>query len=97
MRAFLQRAYGLNDVNIVIEQPPKIEFGEYALPIAFELALFVEAGRVFHTFTALDTRQVQTVIGAGIRLVVLSQIVAKIDAGLGSEGTVIFAGLHYPF
>src|SRR3981189_1408837 len=38
MRAFLQRAYGLNDVNIVIEQPPKIEFGEYALPIAFELA-----------------------------------------------------------
>ena len=24
--------------NIVVEQPPKIEFGEYALPIAFELA-----------------------------------------------------------
>lgn len=67
------------------------------VPIAFELALFAEAGRVFRTFTALDTRKVQTVIGAGIRLVVLSQIVAKIDVGLGSEGTVIFAGLHYPF
>ncbi len=38
VRAFLQRAYGLDGVNIVIEQPPKIEFGEYALPIAFELA-----------------------------------------------------------
>ncbi len=38
VRAFLQRTYGLDDVNIVIEQPPKIEFGEYALPIAFELA-----------------------------------------------------------
>ena len=24
--------------NIVVEQPPKIEFGEYALPLAFELA-----------------------------------------------------------
>lgn len=38
VRAFLQRTYGLDDLNIVIEQPPKIEFGEYALPIAFELA-----------------------------------------------------------
>ena len=38
MREFLQRAYGLDVPNIVIEQPPKIEFGEYALPIAFELA-----------------------------------------------------------
>ena len=24
--------------KIVIEQPPKVEFGEYALPLAFELA-----------------------------------------------------------
>ena len=38
LRAFLRRAYGLEITNIVIEQPPKIEFGEYALPIAFELA-----------------------------------------------------------
>ena len=38
VREFLRRAYQLKDVNIVIEQPPKIEFGEYALPIAFELA-----------------------------------------------------------
>jgi arginyl-tRNA synthetase len=38
LREFLQRTYGLEAVNIVVEQPPKIEFGEYALPIAFELA-----------------------------------------------------------
>ncbi len=38
MRRYLQRTYGLDTVNVVIEQPPKIEFGEYALPIAFELA-----------------------------------------------------------
>jgi arginyl-tRNA synthetase len=38
VRAFLHRAYQLEIANIVIEQPPKIEFGEYALPIAFELA-----------------------------------------------------------
>jgi len=38
VREFLRRAYGLEIANIVVEQPPKIEFGEYALPIAFELA-----------------------------------------------------------
>jgi arginyl-tRNA synthetase len=38
LRAFLLRAYGLEAANIVVEQPPKIEFGEYALPLAFELA-----------------------------------------------------------
>ena len=38
LRGFLRRAYGLEIANIVVEQPPKIEFGEYALPIAFELA-----------------------------------------------------------
>jgi arginyl-tRNA synthetase len=38
LREFLLRAYGLGNANIVVEQPPKIEFGEYALPLAFELA-----------------------------------------------------------
>src|SRR6266568_8261419 len=38
MREFLHRSYGLELEKIVIEQPPKVEFGEYALPLAFELA-----------------------------------------------------------
>jgi arginyl-tRNA synthetase len=38
LREFLRRTYGLEIPNIIVEQPPKIEFGEYALPIAFELA-----------------------------------------------------------
>ncbi len=38
LREFLRRAYGLEIANMVVEQPPKIEFGEYALPLAFELA-----------------------------------------------------------
>ncbi|MGA7683542.1 MAG: arginine--tRNA ligase [Terriglobales bacterium] len=38
VREFLRRAYQLEIANVAIEQPPKIEFGEYALPIAFELA-----------------------------------------------------------
>jgi arginyl-tRNA synthetase len=38
LREFLRRTYDLENVNIVVEQPPKIDFGEFALPIAFELA-----------------------------------------------------------
>ncbi len=35
---FLRRHYGLELDRIVIEQPPNVQFGEYALPLAFELA-----------------------------------------------------------
>ena len=38
VREFLRRAYDLDQPKIVIEQPPKVEFGEYALPLAFDLA-----------------------------------------------------------
>jgi arginyl-tRNA synthetase len=38
LRAYLARAYNLELPKIVIEQPPKVELGEYALPLAFELA-----------------------------------------------------------
>jgi len=38
IREFLQRTYGLDLPKIVVEQPPRIELGEYALPLAFELA-----------------------------------------------------------
>jgi arginyl-tRNA synthetase len=38
VRNFLRRTYNLDLPNIVIEQPPRVEMGEYALPLAFELA-----------------------------------------------------------
>jgi arginyl-tRNA synthetase len=38
VREFLRRNYHLEPPKIVIEQPPRVELGEYALPIAFELA-----------------------------------------------------------
>jgi arginyl-tRNA synthetase len=38
VREFLRRSYGLEVERVVIEQPPSVEFGEYALPLAFELA-----------------------------------------------------------
>jgi arginyl-tRNA synthetase len=38
VREFLRRAYSLELETVVIEQPPKVELGEYALPLAFDLA-----------------------------------------------------------
>jgi arginyl-tRNA synthetase len=38
LRAALREKYQIEDSNLVIEQPPDIKFGEYALPLAFELA-----------------------------------------------------------
>ena len=38
IRDFLRGNYDLDLPKIVIEQPPRVELGEYALPLAFELA-----------------------------------------------------------
>ena len=38
VRSFLRDSHQLEIENLVIEQPPKIALGEYAMPIAFELA-----------------------------------------------------------
>jgi arginyl-tRNA synthetase len=38
VRAFLRERYQIDVANVVIEQPPKVEMGEFALPLPFELA-----------------------------------------------------------
>ena len=38
IRDFLRRTYALDLPKIVVEQPPRVELGEYALPLAFDLA-----------------------------------------------------------
>ena len=38
LRAVLRTQYQIEPENLAIEQPPEIKFGEYALPLAFELA-----------------------------------------------------------
>lgn len=38
VRDSVRRSYSLDLPKVVVEQPPKVEFGEYALPLAFELA-----------------------------------------------------------
>ena len=72
-----------------------ITYGDVRTDI--ELAVFADAGRVFRSFSDLGSGKIQAVIGGGIRFLAASQIVAKIDVGVGSEGLAIFTGLDYPF
>src|SRR5579863_7784079 len=38
IRAFLREKYNLDLPNLVIDQPPNVALGEFALPLSFELA-----------------------------------------------------------
>ena len=38
VRAFLREKYDVDLPSIVIDQPPKVEMGEFAMPFSFELA-----------------------------------------------------------
>src|SRR5215470_9414636 len=38
VREFLRQKYDVDLLNIVIDQPPKVEMGEFAMPFSFELA-----------------------------------------------------------
>jgi len=38
LRNFIRTKYGLDDVNVVTERPPRIAMGEIATPVCFELA-----------------------------------------------------------
>ncbi|HEX8816710.1 MAG TPA: arginine--tRNA ligase [Terriglobales bacterium] len=38
VREFIKRTYDVDLARVVIEQPPNVEFGDYALPLAFDLA-----------------------------------------------------------
>ena len=38
VRAFLRKKYQIELANVVIDQPPSVEMGEFALPLSFELA-----------------------------------------------------------
>jgi arginyl-tRNA synthetase len=38
LRGFLRRQYQVELTHVAIDQPPNVEFGEYALPLSFELA-----------------------------------------------------------
>jgi arginyl-tRNA synthetase len=97
IRKFLREKYDVELTNIVIEQPPKIEFGEYAMPFSFELAKKLRkaprkiAEEIVSSLPPLEGFTAFEVAGAGYinakldRALVAKQIAAGMDASPRSE------------
>ncbi len=64
----------------------------------FEIAPFVDVGRVFNTFEDLQLfRDIEVTPGIGFRGIVRPNVVGRVDYGYSDEGGAVFAGLDYPF
>lgn len=64
----------------------------------FELAPFVDMGRVFNTFNDLQLFEgFKVTPGIGFRGLVRPNVVGRVDYGYSKEGGAVFAGLDYPF
>jgi outer membrane protein assembly factor BamA len=63
----------------------------------FQLAPFVDTGKVFNTFRKEQLRDYQITPGVGFRGIVRPSVVGRIDYGYSKEGGAVFAGLDFPF
>ncbi len=64
----------------------------------FEVAPFVDTGRVFNTFEDLQLfKNFEVTPGIGFRGIIRRSVVGRVDYGYSSEGGAVFAGLDYPF
>jgi arginyl-tRNA synthetase len=71
VRACLSRCYDLDWPRIVVEQPPRVEMGEYAVPVAFELAKVLKqpprkiAGEIIAGMGTIEGIEKLEIAGAG--------------------------------
>lgn len=63
----------------------------------FEVAPFVDVGRVFGTFRRRAFENFEVTPGIGFRGIVRPNVVGRVDYGYSNEGGAVFAGLDYPF
>lgn len=63
----------------------------------FEIAPFVDMGRVYNTFNYRQFNEYEITPGIGFRGIVRPNLVGRVDWGLSKDGGAVFAGLDYPF
>ncbi len=63
----------------------------------FEIAPFVDAGKVFSSFSKRINRDYEVTPGVGFRGTVRPNVVGRVDYGYSKEGGAVFAGLDFPF
>jgi outer membrane protein assembly factor BamA len=65
--------------------------------IDFQIAPFVDVGRVFSRPSTNPLSHLHSVGGLGMRGLAPPFIVGYVDVGYGSEGVAVFTGINYPF
>lgn len=63
----------------------------------FEVAPFVDMGKIFNSFQSGQFRDYEVTPGIGFRGIVRPNVVGRVDYGYSSEGGAVFAGLDFPF
>lgn len=63
----------------------------------FEIAPFVDMGKVFNTFQRDQFTNYKITPGIGFRGIVRPGVLGRVDYGFSKEGGAVFAGLDYPF
>jgi hypothetical protein len=69
----------------------------FSTQVAFEVAPFVETGRVFRNLDDNPLARLHWTGGLGLRVIAEPFVVGYLDAGYGGEGLAIFSGINYPF
>jgi outer membrane translocation and assembly module TamA len=87
-----------NSFSSSVELRSKIfDINLFTTDLTFEMAPFVDAGRVFHNLDDNPLDRLHVAGGIGLRAIAEPFIVGYVDIGYGSEGTAIFSGVDYPF
>jgi hemolysin activation/secretion protein len=63
----------------------------------FEVAPFLDMGKVFNTFKREKLQDVVFTPGVGFRGIIRPSVVGRVDWGFSNEGGAVFAGLDFPF
>jgi hypothetical protein len=74
-----------------------VDLDLFSTKLAFEIAPFVDVGRVFRNAADNPIANLHKVGGVGFRGVASPFIVGYVDIGYGSEGVAIFSGVDYAF
>lgn len=99
LRAFGQSRF-IDDTLLLVNFEERFRFlhkNMYDHELDFEVAPFVDIGRVMGKFNFHKLSDPQVNPGLGIRVIAQPNVVGRLDLAYGKDGANVFVGLDYPF
>ena len=99
LRAFGQNRF-IDDTALLLNLEERIPVREQKLLgylLDFQIAPFLDVGRVMSGFSIKDLKDFQVNPGFGLRVVAKPNVVGRFDIGYGRDGVNFFVGLDDPF